>query len=67
VRPKAGDPDIATHQRMSNRLIRASLQSSYIAAFFSISKTYAASGIYSPRDIGSTAFGAIEMLQVTPG
>jgi hypothetical protein len=52
---------------MSNRLIRTSLQSSYITAFFSISKTYVAIGIYSPRDIGSTSFGAIEMLQVTPG
>jgi len=58
---------IATHQRMSNRLIRASLQNSYITAFFSISKTHVASGIHSPHDIGSTTFSAIEMLQVTPG
>jgi hypothetical protein len=52
---------------MSNRLLRASLQSLYIAAFFFISKTYVANGIYAPRDVGSTSFGAIEMLQVTPG
>jgi hypothetical protein len=52
---------------MSNRLILASLQSSYTTAFFSISKTYVAGGIYAPRDTGSTSFGAIEMLPVTPG